>query len=73
MVPDYQTSSLHRDVLQALDGVFVPPSQVIVPQCSRVPAEEVFLSKINQENQPDSFLNAINTAGYEEKNIREID
>ena len=24
VVPDYQTSALHRDVLQALDGMFVP-------------------------------------------------
>ena len=43
VVPDYQTSSLHWNVFQTLDGVFVPELQVIFPQCCRVPAQTLTL------------------------------
>ena len=46
VVPDDQAPSLHWDVLQATDGMFVPQLQVIFPQCSRVPTETLsFLYK----------------------------
>ena len=40
VVPDYQAPALHWDVLQALDGVFVPQLQVTFPQFSRVPSDK---------------------------------
>ena len=45
VVPNYQTSSLHWDVLQALDGMFVPQLQVILPQCCRVPAQTLTVQR----------------------------
>ena len=75
VIPDYQTSARHWDVLQSQDGVSVPQPQVGNPQLS---SESEGVSRFHIQCpanwvSPDSFLQTKNPTREEEQEICHID